>query len=475
MEISVLAPHRHPRLRYALRAVGRLLGWRFVLTTDEARFAGAAAGCRLRLGSRPGEAVAARLPLHPFLAGKSPTPADLTVVRRNALPLFFPVPDTNDHDLLACIFYVLSRYEEYDAPEDTYDEHGRFPARASHAHRNGYLQQPVIRYWVLRIADHIRETYPDVLPPTPPPYRLQLTYDIDILWAYRHRGWRGYAAGLRDLLTGHFARVRDRFLADPSSDPYGTVPWLETLHGSLTPPRHLRAAAQKTDQPNTERGHPPVAPAAVTYFWLLANGEDRRDPNPFPVPKAQAELMSELTRKHACGLHPSYRTSDEPALLREEVARYTDLLGQPPRHARQHFLRFRLPATYRQLNAAGITHEHSMGYADAIGWRAGTNHPFRWYDLGEERETGLTVHPFAAMDVTLKKYLELSPEAAASALLALNEPVAALGGDFALLWHNSSFAPAYGWVGWQRMYERLLPQLAAPYDQEAGDQELSAR
>lgn len=192
------------------------------------------------------------------------------------------------------------------------------------------------------------------------------------------------------------------------------------------------------------------------------------------------------------GIHPSYYSSEEGALIRQEKAYLIDILGQPVTHSRQHFLRFSLPHTYRELLLAGITQDYSMGYADAIGWRAGTHQAFRWYDLEAEEASGLWVHPFAAMDVTLLKYENLAPASEATAknkesvqwpdnqkiglptaahprwavaawrIKTLYEGVQPYGGAFILLWHNSSFAEDYGWGGWQKMYEELLEKLSKP-------------
>jgi hypothetical protein len=119
-----------------------------------------------------------------------------------------------------------------------------------------------------------------------------------------------------------------------------------------------------------------------------------------------------------------------------------------------------MPETFRQLRLAGITHDYSMGYADAVGWRAGTNFAFPWYDLEREEATSLTIHPFAAMDVTLKNYLHLDPAEAEQTVLTLANGLQPFGGPFMLLWHNTSFAGIYGWGEWREMFGGLVEQLS---------------
>lgn len=125
-------------------------------------------------------------------------------------------------------------------------------------------------------------------------------------------------------------------------------------------------------------------------------------------------------------------------------------------------MRLRFPETYRGLVDAGIGEDFSMGFADIIGFRAGTSVPFRWYDLESESPRNLLINPFHAMDVTLKKYMGLSPVEAEEHLLGLLGIVRQNGGQFCTVWHNSSFDEKGGWKGWPAVYLGLLKALQNP-------------
>ncbi len=419
--ITVTTTVRHPRLRYVLRVVGDDLGYDFHFHNDRSVFGTPTP----QFGITYGGDGPNTLPHHELLSGKAFAPASAPPLSYRGVPAFCPTPQ--GPDLLACIFFALSRYEEYHF--FTPDAHGRFPGAGSHAARHGYLHRPIVREWTALIGQQLREWFPDLPPPRRRPLTLQPTYDIDLLWAYRYRGWRGLAQGAKDLLTGQARRALHRLAATDRNDPFHTIGRLEHFHRETG----LRA----------------------TYFWLLSNGSHRFDPNPYPIPAAQQEVMRTLEATAEQGIHPSYRSTDDPELTGRERERMERVLGRPVTRSRQHFLRLTLPQTYRQLLAHGITDDHSMGYADRVGWRAGTNLPFPWYDLEREQETKLTIHPFAAMDVTLKNYLGLTGGAAGATLLELRSALAPFGGPFPLLWHNSSFAPDYGWAGWWNMYRDL--------------------
>ena len=130
------------------------------------------------------------------------------------------------------------------------------------------------------------------------------------------------------------------------------------------------------------------------------------------------------------------------------------------RKSRQHFLKLHLPTTYRRLLEQNITADYSMGYAGAVGFRAGTSRPFYWYDLEKERSTNLCIHPFQVMDVTLKEYLLLSPEQAKIKISELVQAIQATDGVFCSLWHNSSFSFIENWEGWAAVYEHLLEEVS---------------
>ncbi len=425
-EIFVRTALRHPRLRYVLRVIGDDLGYRFRFFNDRSVFPRPEPPFVIDYGGNAPRS----LPAHPLLSGKDVALASTAL--QDGTPVFCRTP--RGPDLLACIFFALSRYEEYQP--FTPDAHGRFPASASHAVRHDYLRRPVVREWTAAIGRRLRRWFPDLPPPRRRPFAFRPTYDIDLLWAYRFRGWRAPAAAARQLLSGEFRALHNRLTCSPETDPYFTLPDLLSLHD-----RHRLEA---------------------TYFWLLADGQDRRDPNPFPVPHRQISWMRKLAERGAImGIHPSYHSPERPELIARERQRLENLLHRDIRRSRQHFLRVRLPGTYRHLLEAGITDDHSMGYADRVGWRAGTNLPFPWYDLERERMTELTVHPFAAMDVTLRQYAGLAGADAGASIRGLAEGVRAFGGEFALLWHNSSFSPDHGWAGWWEMYRELVAELAA--------------
>lgn len=351
------------------------------------------------------------------------------------LPAIFPDQQVArasfSFDLLAASFYFVSRYEEY-LPY-TPDRHGRFPASASMAAQAGWLSLPVVQLWAHALGNALAHQVG--APPIPVlPFQFLPTYDIDIPWAYKLRGWRGMARAFSDLLTGQWALSQQRLAVwrKQQPDPYDTFDELDYLHQQL--------ALQ------------PI------YFFLMAPRGPFDPGAPPRHPKVRA-LVARLSQLYRIGIHPSWRSNEEKNQLTAEIKQLEIASGQSIRRSRQHFLRLRFPDTYRSLLAAGIQEDFSLGFADAPGFRAGLAWPFHWYDLAAEQRTPLLVTPITVMDASLHTYQKLTPEQAAEQLQALSNVLQKHGGLLVSLWHNSSFSALHGWPArWRQVYEDFLRQ-----------------
>ncbi|MFM7233694.1 MAG: polysaccharide deacetylase family protein, partial [Flavobacteriales bacterium] len=156
------------------------------------------------------------------------------------------------------------------------------------------------------------------------------------------------------------------------------------------------------------------------------------------------------------GIHPGYQSHNDVRLLAKEIGRLQSIVGERILHSRQHFLKFRLPVSYRRLLECGITNDHSMGYADVPGFRAGTAHPFKWFDVDRNEPTSLAVHPVIVMDSTLRTYNGLNPTQALEKIRQLKSAMRNTGGDFVSLWHNETVAEQGDWVGWRAVWEEAV-------------------
>ena len=167
-------------------------------------------------------------------------------------------------------------------------------------------------------------------------------------------------------------------------------------------------------------------------------------------------LIKSLGDYAKVGIHPSYGSHDNPKQLSKEVIRLSSVMNREVKKSRQHFLKMRLPDTYRNLLELDIQEDYTMGYASDYGFRAGLCTPFYFYDLDLELETSLKLYPFALMEGTLKYYQKVSPERAMEHIKALVDEVRAVNGCFISLWHNDSINDVGTWKGWQKVYIDML-------------------
>ena len=433
MKLLVHTYNPTPRVHYACRILfSTILGMEASVTNDWNFFVQADRP-KIIYGSAPDDVDYPTIPSASLLFEDKVCPVNCEIKNIDGIPAGFFLPgnpsDLLPFDLLAFTFYLTTRYEEY--LPFLADAHGRFPAKESLAFKEGFLQQPILQEWGHRLWAKLKYYYPR-LPDNRPAFHFRPTYDIDMAWAYLHRPlWMQLGGFFKAVLKGQTAIYKERFRVQfrGQLDPFHSFEQLHKLHKCY----NLRPL----------------------YFFLLGQ-RGAYDKNLPPDGDAMRRLANQLKQEVDTGIHPSYASNADAVLLNKEVRHYTRLFGTPPTRSRQHFLKLSFPNTYRQLVRAGISEDYTMGYADTIGFRAGLSLPFPWYDLEAEAEQPLMIFPFPLMDVTLKQYLQLTPEQATATTQRLIDTVKNTGGQFLPLWHNSSFAASHGWAEWDKVHEDLL-------------------
>ena len=59
-----------------------------------------------------------------------------------------------DFDIFARIFFLVSRYEEYNRDPSVFDAHQRFPSPQSVASKLNFLQQPLVNQYVIAMSEY---------------------------------------------------------------------------------------------------------------------------------------------------------------------------------------------------------------------------------------------------------------------------------------------------------------------------------
>ncbi len=329
-------------------------------------------------------------------------------------------------DALAAAFFHLARIEERDAPRD---RHGRYFASSS---RLDPLDPPLerLRRELGLPAPHYRGAR----------FAVALTHDVDVPWRWTRIGMHGAAARLK----GH---VLARHMG----------PALHEAHGLARVPLHkLRGSDPNwrfAEIVEEEREHG----ARSTFFVMAGHGHRADGAAPESYERLRPRLVETLVETGAeVGLHGSYLAAEDLDRLARERALLAQLDGPLVGH-RYHYLRVDPHRNLVPLADIGFRYDTSLGFPDALGFRAGIAHPFRPWDLERDRPADLIEVPLAVMDATLaeERYEGLSAAAAKPRILALLDWAADNGGGFSILWHPERFDPSSA-RGWDRLYFEVI-------------------
>jgi hypothetical protein len=426
--VVVYALHDGPRLRYTCEVLFGIcwgIEWRLTDRIEELRGEDVLAINYSRDPSVPGVQIVPS----GFIKQRGMQEVTPEVTEWKGLPALFPTDGSVPFDLFSAAFFLLARYEEYQPYRA--DQHGRFPAESSFAHRNGFLEQPIVEQWVSRLKS-VMTNYERTAAPLGGEYRFVSTIDVDSAFAYRYKGLMRTLGGFaKDILQSDWKNAGKRFrcITGRVPDPYNTYDQLHALH-------------EKYD-------------VEAIYFFLLADyGLNDKGVSHRSQPLQQ--LIRKVGDYYKVGIHPGFQSNSDYKRLEIEVRRMAQISRRDVERSRQHFLVLRFPETYRRLIALGIKEDHTLGYAATPGFRAGISRPFPFYDLERETVTPLILHPFAVMDATLSRYLELTPEEAIAKVRDLRDKVQSVSGCFTVLWHNESLSNEGLWKGWKEVYEKVL-------------------
>lgn len=351
------------------------------------------------------------------------------------IPVLFGTPqfhvDEEGHghlglDVIGSAFFMLSRYEELVVSER--DEHDRFPARASIAFREGFLQRPIVDEYVEILWAAIEKLWPD-FERAPRRFATRVTHDVDAPARDAFRSWTGLiraAAGdilRRRALGKPLRRIRIRAASRRCihpADEYNTFDWIMESSEKLG----LRSA----------------------FYFICGRTHPRYDAQyEIGYPSIRKLLRTIYDRGHEIGLHPSYGTYKSPASIFAEATALKrtcseEGIEQAEWGGRMHFLRWEMPTTLRAWDQAGMSYDSTLGYADLPGFRCGTCREFPAFDAEERRRLELVIRPLVAMECTViaDRYMGLGLSAAAcEKFLELKNACRIMGGTFTLLWHNT--------------------------------------
>lgn len=334
-----------------------------------------------------------------------------------------------NYDILGLTYWMLNRIEEIGRTD--LDNHDRFPATASHAYKNGYLERPIVDEWLHILGQVIQRTWP-TLELKRHHFSMRVSHDVDTPSRYGFssakslvRSVAGDVIKRRDFkgaLAAPLIRLNSGKRLHPA-DKFNTFDWIMTQ-------------SEKND-------------LVSAFYFICGRTDPSKDANYEPEHSVIRDLMNRIhMRGHEIGLHPSYNSFQSPEVIKHEANRLRNIMQeegivQSNLGGRMHYLRWEHPTTLQAWNDADMSYDSTLGYADLPGFRCGTCFEYPGFNPITQDRLNIRVRPLIVMDCTIvsDRYLGLGYNKKAEyKVLELKNKCRKVSGCFTFLWHNSFFA-----------------------------------
>ena len=326
-----------------------------------------------------------------------------------------PITITCGIDIFASSFFMLTRWEEY--VNKTRDIHNRFPAYASLAYKNNFLDRPVVNEYVemlwnmlkfLGIKQERKKRE----------FEFVLTHDVD--------------TALLDLKTLLLNPVKNKNI-------WLFLKYIKRFGKNYDTYDYLMDISEKI--------------GTKSYFFLHSSNANKRydECNDMNLKKVTEKI---LKRGHFIGYHPSYNAFDNLKIFLEDKKRIEKLLETELKFGRMHYLKFLAPFTWRIWEEANMEWDSTLGYPEKEGFRCGICYEFSVFDFLKRKKYRLKEKPLLAMDATFLSYEKITPIQMKHTICELLKKVKKYQGEFVILWHNSSCDGI--WKEYKEVYEKVL-------------------
>jgi hypothetical protein len=344
-------------------------------------------------------------------------------------PKFFTESDSRIYlglDVFGSAFFMLTRYEELAKQER--DIHNRFPAKASLAYQEGFLDRPIINEYIEILWWCLKYLWPS-LKRKPRKFQIHLSHDVDQPYKY---AFKPPISSIRSL-GGDLLKRKN-----PQMAIQNFTNWISVKSGNI-----------QSDPFNTfdkimdfseQRG-------LISAFYFIPNNHLKIDGRyQLEHPYIRSLLKHIYDRGHEIGYHGSYISYNNLIQhqtefkklknLCDELGIYQDIWG-----GRQHYLRWAPDQTWKDLEQIGLNYDTTLGFADYIGFRCGICYEFSTFDILSKQKLKIKERPLIIMDATFdERYMGLSCQTALDEIYKLRERCKMFNGQFSMLWHNNTFA-----------------------------------
>jgi hypothetical protein len=323
---------------------------------------------------------------------------------------------------------MLTRYEEIVKKER--DEYDRFPARASLAFQEDFLERPIINEYIEILWWAIQKLWSG-LKRKQRQFRIIPTHDVDQPFAFLFLSPYQIMKTLAgDILKRHSISTFIR----KAKNIYKVKVKKNILSDENYTFNLIMDISEKCN-------------IVSTFYMMLTQGLSNKDGNYSIRDSHIINLMKSIhARGHKIGLHPSFVSYLNGEEIKQEVQQLRFIgekigIDLSQFGARQHYLRWQGPDTWQHYEDAGLIYDTTLSYADHIGFRCGTCYEYTVFNLNTRKHLTLTEQPLIVMDCTAldTRYMNLHFREALDKITRLKETCKKYNGNFVILWHNDRF------------------------------------
>ena len=340
---------------------------------------------------------------------------------------FYNENGTVPFDIFAASFYLISRYEEY-LPH-LKDVYGRFSFQESIAHKNNFLEEPVIDIWAYKLKESLCSFFPNVIFDDRK-FKLKTIIDVPSVYYYKNKGFLRTIGGVfTDLARLKPKNIYTRLLVifRLQKDPYDTFNWI------------VNKQKQVSDK---------------FLFFFLVGKFSTYDKNISLIKQPFVNIIKLVSDYSIIGLKLSFFALSNLNILKKEKADIESITNRDLTISRNSFSKVNLPINYRNLIKLNIREDYTMGYVNKIGFRASTCTPFLFYDIDNDIQTPLLINPYNLMDYSLlniNSFLDKKEK-----VIEIIKKVKSVNGTFTSIFHNYSFSNDSRWKRFKEIFEIII-------------------
>lgn len=156
----------------------------------------------------------------------------------------------------------------------------------------------------------------------------------------------------------------------------------------------------------------------------------------------KSEIIKEIKKGYESehiGLHASWTSLQYPNFIIEEKKFLEEIFNKQITYVRQHYINIKFHETYRWYLKSGLDNDYSAQFVEFPGFRYGTAHPFNFFDIINEQETPLIIHPVVAMDMHFLQNSKLNGLKIKEVIKNFKNAIEKTGGEFNVCIHNTLY------------------------------------